>query len=111
MNGISALIKCLLMKHLLNAYHWTTLGLALAGVKRQDVHTTLSSKGLERHTVSPHKIMNTLGGFMIGGAGRWRKPEGGGCGAGEVWEETGLLGTSSCHVLKGPQAGKGETNE
>ena len=62
-------------------------------------------------TVSPHKIMNTLGGFMIGGAGRQRKPEGGGCGAGEVWEETGLLGTSSCHVLKGPQAGKGETNE
>ena len=48
---------------------------------------------------------------MIGGAGRQRKPEGGGCGAGEVWEKTGLLGTSSCHVLKGPQAGKGETNE
>lgn len=56
--------------------------------------------------------MNTLGGFMTGGVGRQRRePEGGGCGAGEVWEEVGLLGTSSCHVLKEPQAGKGETNE
>ena len=49
---------------------------------------------------------------MTGGVGRQRRePEGGGCGAGEVWEEVGLLGTSSCHVLKEPQAGKGETNE
>lgn len=105
-NGISALIKCLFMKHLLNAYHWTTLGLALAGVKWKDVH--LSSKGLEWHTVSPHKIMNTFGGFMTGGVGRQRRePEGGGCGAGEVWEEVGLLGTSSCHCPEGTTGRKG----
>ena len=109
-NGTSALIKCLFLKHLLNAYHWTTLGLALAGVKWQDIH--LSSKGLEWRTVSPHKIMNTLSGFVTGGVGRQRRePEGGGCGPGEVWEEVGLLGTSSCHVLKKPQAGKRENNE